>query len=355
MSQYVFLQVKEVIRETADAVTVVFTKPTVITTYKSGQFLTLILTIGGEKLRRSYSLSSSPYADEDWAVSVKKIQGGKMSTYIVDHLKAGDIIETMAPIGIFVYEPVASNTNDIVLIGGGSGITPLVSVISSALKVEQKSKVYLIYSNRNENSVMLKEKLEKLKSDYSERFTYVTIFSKPTQPTSGISGRLDKTKVVQLLENFKFINFNKAHFFVCGPSGMMDEAFQALDKFKVPKDNVRKENFTAAVHHHSEEAPVETAAAITGGPVVVDIKYGKQTYKVNVASGQTILEAALNQNIDLPYSCQSGMCTACMGKCKSGKVKMDDPDGLSENEIKQGFILICVGKPMTADILIEID
>ena len=356
MSQYVFLQVKEVIRETADAVTIVFTKPTVITTYKSGQFLTLIITIAGEKLRRSYSLSSSPYADEDWAVSVKKIQGGKMSTHIVDHVKAGDIIETMAPIGVFVYEPSASNTNDIVLIGGGSGITPLVSVISSALKVEQKSKVYLIYSNRNEDAVMLREKLENIKANYAERFNYVNVYSKPLQPVSGISGRLDKTKLVQLLENFKSINFAKAHFFVCGPSGMMDEAFQALDKLNVSQDNIRKENFTAAVHHPSEEVTSETLAVVTSiGAVVVDIKYSKKTYKVNVAPGQTILEAALNQNIDLPYSCQSGMCTACIGKCKSGQVKMDDPDGLSENEIKQGFVLICVGKPLTADVLIEID
>ncbi len=350
MSQYVFLQVKEVIRETADAVTVVFMKPTVITSYKSGQFLTLLLTINGEKLRRSYSLSSSPYSDEDWAVSVKKIQGGKMSTYIVDKVKVGDIIETMAPMGIFTYEPVASNTNDVVLIGAGSGITPLYSIINSALNIEKNSKVYLIFANRNENSVMLKAGLEKLKSNYEGRFNYVNVYSQPIQPSSG-SGRLDKAKVIQLLENFKTINFSKANFFVCGPQGMMDEAFEALEKFRIPQTNIRKENFTPAPH--TEEKQPESAASQEA--ITVEIKYSKQIHKVKVAPGQTILEAALDQNIDLPYSCQSGMCTACMGKCLKGEIKMDDPDGLSANEIKQGFVLICVGRPVSSDVYIEVD
>jgi ring-1,2-phenylacetyl-CoA epoxidase subunit PaaE len=351
MSQYIFLQVKEVIRETADAVTVVFTQPTVITSYKPGQFLTLILAVNGEKLRRSYSLSSSPYSDKDWAVSVKKVQGGKMSSYIIDHVKAGDIIETMAPIGNFTYEPSASNSNDIVLIAGGSGITPLFSIIGSALTVEKSSKVYLIYSNRNEDSIMLKAGLEKFKASYPDRFYYVNVFSKPHKPSEGISGRLDKEKVVKLLENFKSINLNKALFFVCGPQGMMEEIFLALDKLKVPKDNIRKESFTSSI----PEGDKHLAPDGSTESIMVGIKYGKQTYQVNVASDQTILEAALDQGIDLPYSCQSGMCTACMGKCKSGKVKMDDPDGLSENEIKQGFVLICVGRPASNDVMIEVD
>jgi ring-1,2-phenylacetyl-CoA epoxidase subunit PaaE len=351
MSQYIFLQVKEVIKETADAVTIVFTKPTLIQSYKSGQFLTFIMEIGGEKLRRSYSLSSSPHSDQDWAVSVKKVEGGKMSTHLVEKVKTGDIIEVMAPAGVFTYEPVPSNTSDIVLIGGGSGITPLYSVIGSALAVEKNSRVYLVYSNRDENSVMLKSGLEKYKTNYPDRFKMVEVYSKPKQAVNGISGRLDKNKIKQIIEGFKTINISKALYFVCGPHGMMEEAFQALDLLKVPKDNIRKESFTSGL-------PVDnTAGEInpSDGPKVVSIKYGRSLHKVNVAAGQTILEAALDQDIDLPYSCQSGMCTACMGKCKTGQVKMSDPDGLSENEIKQGFVLTCVGRPLTDDVLIEID
>jgi ring-1,2-phenylacetyl-CoA epoxidase subunit PaaE len=352
MSQYFFLKVKEVIRETAEAVTLVFEKPINNVSYKSGQFLTFLIEIGGEKLRRSYSLSSSPYTSEDWAVSVKKVQGGQMSTYLLEKIKKGDQIEVMAPAGIFTYEPSVSNTSDIVLIGAGSGITPLYSVISSALAIEKSSRVYLIYANRNEESIMLKAGLENFVANYPDRFTMINVFSKPLNPSIEHSGRLDKNRISKLLGNFKSLNFDKALFFVCGPQGMMDAAFQVLDMHRVPHTNIRKESFTSVIHVEDKNIH---AVAGAEGVVVVEIKYNKQLYKVNVAPGQSILEAALDQDIDLPYSCQSGMCTACMGKCKNGQVKMDDPDGLSENEIKQGFVLTCVGKPMTADVLIEID
>ncbi len=351
MSQYIFLKVKEIIRETADAITIVFNKPSANVSYKSGQFLTFLLELEGEKLRRSYSLSSSPYADEDWAVSVKKVKGGKMSTYLVDHLKAGDIIETMAPAGVFTYEPKADNTKNIVLIGAGSGITPLYSILRSVLTVEKKSKVFLLYANRNEESVILKKNIETLFLSYPERFFYTALYSQPLENSHTLTGRMDQHRIKQLLEGFKGIDFNETLFFVCGPQGIMDESFQALDLLRVPHNNVRKESFVSSVSTDTKQ-PSEVSSA---SGVVVGIRYNKQDYKVNVAPGQTILEAALDQDIDLPYSCQSGMCTACMGKCKKGQVKMDDPDGLSENEIKQGFVLTCVGRPLTEDVLIEID
>lgn len=351
MSQYIFLKVKEVIRETPNAITIVFNKPGTNVSYKSGQFLTFIIEIGGEKLRRSYSLSSSPYTSEDWAVSVKKVTGGKMSTYLVDNVKAGDIIETMAPAGIFTYEPVSANNNDIVLIGGGSGITPLFSVLSSALEVEKNNRIYLLYANRDEESVILKKGIEQFEKKYPQRFFYHPLYSQPIGKEHKLTGRLDEYKVRHLLQEFKTINFTTSLFFVCGPQGMMDETFKALDLLKVPHDHVRKESFASSSNSESKQSVVDTSS--TG--VVVGIKYGKHEYKVNVAPGKTILEAALDQDIDLPYSCQSGMCTACMGKCKNGQVKMDDPDGLSENEIKQGYVLTCVGRPLTADVLIEIE
>ncbi|HVD99282.1 MAG TPA: ferredoxin--NADP reductase [Cytophagaceae bacterium] len=351
MSQYIFLKVKEIIKETTDAITIVFNKPTTNTSYKPGQFLSFIFEVGGEKLRRSYSLSSSPYTDEHWAVSVKKVKGGKMSTHLVDHLKVGDIIETMAPAGIFTYEPSPVNNADIVLIGAGSGITPLFSILNSALSVEKDSRVFLLYANRNEESVILKKAIEALELKYTERFFYTPIYSQPIEDKAHmLSGRMDQDKVKQLLEGFKVIDFSNALFFVCGPQGMMDESFQALELLKVPQDHIRKESFVSS-SSGTEQKVIENP----GTGVVVGIRYNKHEYKVNVAPGQTILEAALNQDIDLPYSCQSGMCTACMGRCKNGQIKMDDPDGLSENEIKQGYVLTCVGRPLTTDVLIEID
>ncbi len=351
MSQYIFLKVKEIIKETADAITIVFNKPATNVSYKSGQFLTFILEIGGEKLRRSYSLSSSLHTSDEWAVSVKKVKGGKMSTYLVDHLKVGDIIETMAPAGIFTYEPNVANTSDIVLIGAGSGITPLYSILSSTLAVEKNSKIFLLYANRNEESVILKKNIEALQLKYPERFFFNAIYSQPLQSNHPFTGRMDQDKIKMLLEGFKQVQFEKATYFVCGPQGMMDETFQALDLLKVPHNQVRKESFVTAANNDSKQSIIDPS--VSG--VVVGIRYNKQDYKVKVSPGQTILEAALDQDIDLPYSCQSGMCTACMGKCKNGQIKMDDPDGLSENEIKQGYVLTCVGRPLTEDVLIEID
>lgn len=351
MSQYIFLKVKEIIRETADAITIVFYKPGTNVSYKSGQFLTFILEIAGEKLRRSYSLCSSPYVEEDWAVSVKKVKGGKVSTYLVDHLKVGDILETMVPAGIFTYEPISTNSSDIVLIGAGSGITPLFSILKTTLSEEKNSRVFLLYANRNEESVILRKNIEALQMKYSERFFYTPVYSQPLLSSSTATGRMDQHKIKRLLDEFKFINYSTATFFVCGPQGIMDESFHALDLLKVPHDRVRKESFVSSSNTESKQSSIDPSASA----VIVGIRYGKQEYKVNVAPGQTILEAALDQNIDLPYSCQSGMCTACMGKCKNGQIKMDDPDGLSDNEIKQGFVLTCVGRPLTADVLIEID
>jgi ring-1,2-phenylacetyl-CoA epoxidase subunit PaaE len=354
MSQYFFLKVKYVVKETDNAVTIIFDKPTTNVTYKSGQFLTFILDIEGEKIRRSYSLCSSPYTDQDWAVSVKRVEGGKMSNWLIDKIQAGDVIEVMAPAGIFTYEPQAANATDLVLVGGGSGITPLISIIKTALSQEQQSRVFLLYTNRNENSVIQQKELEKLQAAYPQQFFCSYVYTQPLAKPAGIWGRLNQYSIKDLLQTFPGIRFDTALFFVCGPQALMDESFQALDALHVPHNNVRKESFYSAAHTHTDHSPA-AASASGGGDVLVNIKYNKHEYKVKVAPGQTILEAALDQDIDLPYSCQSGMCTACMGKCKSGKVEMDEPDGLSENEIRQGFVLTCVGKPLTEDVLIEID
>jgi ring-1,2-phenylacetyl-CoA epoxidase subunit PaaE len=354
MSQYSELKVKEVIRETEDAITIVLEQPGEKLPYKSGQFLTLIIPIEGEKHRRSYSLSSSPVIDEHLAVTVKMVAGGKISTHLVKNLRQGDSIEVMHPMGNFTTDYNYQNKRNVVLIGAGSGITPLISIAKSILCQEPLSNVFLIYGNRNENTIIFKDQLNLLKKEHGDRLNTVHVLSQPLSKLTVPSGRLNQTALIKLLESFPNLNFITAEYYICGPHGLMEEAKKALEILQVPNTKIHKESFQPA----SDNNTPNTSAVAQPGPgneQEVTILYQGSEYKFIVPKGKTILEAALDEDIDLPYSCQSGMCTACMGKCTSGKVKLDDPDGLSDKEIQQGFVLTCVGHPASADVVIEID
>jgi ring-1,2-phenylacetyl-CoA epoxidase subunit PaaE len=352
MSQYIHLTVKEVIRETEDAVTLVFQNPASPLKYKPGQFLTLIINIKGEKVRRSYSLCTYPGVDSDPAVTVKKVPGGLVSTFVADNVKPGDQIEVMEPMGIFTAEPDYHKKRDIVLAGGGSGITPLMGIARAILHDEPLSTVYLFYANRDENSIIFSNKLNQLKAEHGDRFHVIHVLSQPLNNTHKPAGRLNRSSFIKLLETFPKLDLAKAEYFVCGPKGLMEEIEHGLALLKVPSTQIHKESFVSGP---AEEAKGKVVEATQDGPKEVTIIYQGNEYKIVVPQNKTILQTALDKKIDLPYSCQSGMCTACMGKCTSGKVHLDDPDGLSDKEIDQGYVLICVGHPVSSDVVIEID
>jgi ring-1,2-phenylacetyl-CoA epoxidase subunit PaaE len=355
MSIYYNLKIKDIIKETDDAITIVFDKPDKPISYKPGQFLTLMIPMNGDKLRRSYSLCSAPGIDEDLAVTVKKVVNGKVSNYLADILKKGDIVEVMQPMGTFTFEAGSNKKRDIVLIGAGSGITPLISILKSILANEPLSNVYLIYGNRNELSIIFKEQLNNLKKKYGDRLNIVHVLSQPLSKMTLPIGRLNRSEIIKVLESFPGISFTSAEYFLCGPDGMMDEARKALDILKVPAEKIFKESFLAAGTQESTGEVVEAAQSNEIKIQEVTIIYQGTEYKITVPPDKTILQTALDENIDLPYSCQSGMCTACMGKCVGGKIKMDESDGLSDKEINQGFVLLCVGHPVTSNVVIEID
>lgn len=354
MSKYHDLKVKEVIKETADAVTIVLKNPLFSRIkYKSGQFLTLLLTINGEKIRRSYSLSSSPITDEYMAFTVKKVEKGLASNFICNHIKAGDKIDFMEPAGHFIVEPQKNNKRHYVLIGGGSGITPLMSMLKSVLATEPQSMVSLIYTNRNEQSIIFKAQLDELQAKYSENLRVVHVLSQPNQSWNGFKGRLDKVLTVNIID--KLPKFDKAEtaYYLCGPEGMTSAAQEGLALLQVPKSQIYKESFVSAAATPEVQA-AKTSTATTLNAQEVTIILDGQTYKVNVSAKTSILEAALDAGIDMPYSCQSGLCTACRGKCTQGTIKMDDCDGLSEKELQQGYVLTCMSHPTTADVVVEV-
>lgn len=353
MSKYHFLTVEKIIRETPDAISVYFKQPaSQKINYKSGQFLTLLVPVNGATERRSYSMCSSPVTDENLVVTVKRVPGGKVSNYLNDNLKPGAIMEVMEPMGTFFLEPKSNARRHIVLLGAGSGITPLLSIAKAVLQAETNSHVSLVYGNRNEQSIIFKEDLEQLRQKFAGRLEVVHVLSQPSAMWHGHSGRLNQSLVLKIME--KLPQLTDAEYFICGPDGMMQEMKHALQILQIPSERVHYESFVSASDEKIHGEVIENPS-VSVQDHVVTILYEGAEYKVKVPAKKTILEAALDNNIDLPYSCQSGMCTACMGKCTSGKVKLDEEDGLSEAEVRQGYVLTCVGHPLTADVVIEID
>ncbi len=356
MANRYFLKVNQVIRETPDAVTITFWHPiSEEIRYQPGQFLTFLLNINGEKVRRSYSMSSSPQVDVSLAVSVKRVPGGLASNYLCDRIKPGDIIETLEPMGTFVPKLDGQNRRTLLLIGAGSGITPLFSMAKSMLHTEPNSRVWLVYGNRSQNSIIYKAHLDAMQQAYGpSRFQVTHVLSQPDPGWTGLEGRLNQHALTTLLGDLSADEVRSASVYVCGPDGMMAEARSAMSLLGIPADRVYKESFATAPVPAGDVIEDPVSAGDEGSPEVTVLYEGSE-YKFAVAPHQTILEAALDLDIDLPYSCQAGMCTACLGKCTSGTVKLDEEDGLSDAELKAGFVLTCVAHPVGRDVVIEID
>jgi ring-1,2-phenylacetyl-CoA epoxidase subunit PaaE len=350
-AEHLSLKVKEVVKETADAISIYFEQPASgAIQYKSGQFFTLIAEINGKKERRAYSLCTSPFVDPSPGVTVKRVEGGLMSNHLNQNLKAGDSIEVLEPIGNFTTTFDSSNKRHIVLFGGGSGITPLMSIAKSALDQEPDSKVSLVYANRDLNSIIFKTSLQKMEADHADRFKVIHVLGDVPADWTGHSGFLTQEIIKQSLTDFPQFSANMTEYFMCGPGPMMDIVEQSLAALSIPKAQVHKESFTSDLS--KKEAPATDSDKIIARQVT--IIYDGEEHKYLVAPGQTILERGLEEDIDLPFSCQSGLCTACRGKCLSGKVKMDEDEGLSEAELNEGYVLPCVSHPMTDDVVIEI-
>lgn len=353
---YYQLRVKQIVRETKDAISIVFDRPgDQKIPYKSGQFLTLIMPIGGKDVRRAYSLCSSPFVDEDLAVTVKRVDNGIMSNHLNEHLKEGDSIRVLEPMGQFTTEYQASNKRHLIMFAGGSGITPMMSHIKSILSQEPDSIVSLIYCNRDIESIIFKNELDGLQTTYEGRLHVIHVLDNAPMNWQGYSGLLNREMLTKLFERIPDWGIDSSTYLMCGPEGMMKNVDSLLTDLHIPKEKIFKESFVQGTI--DKELKKETASAGEAEEKKareVTIRYDGQEYKIMVEPDRAILETALDQGIDLPYSCQSGLCTACRGKALSGKVKLDEEEGLSQSERDEGYVLTCVGHPLTDDVVIEI-
>lgn len=353
-SHYYNLSVKKIVNETKDAITIVFNQPKEgPIKYRSGQFLTLIMQIGGKDVRRAYSLCSSPFVDDDLAVTIKRVENGLMSNHLPDKLKQGDEVKVMEPMGQFVTEYKKDNKRHLILFAGGSGITPMMSIIKSIINQEPESIVSLIYCNRDVDSIIFRDELEKLQTTFEGRLHVIHILDNAPMNWQGYSGLLNKEMLSKLVERIPDWGIEKTTYLMCGPEGMMKNVDTLLAERSIPKEKIFKESFVQGTIDKDSKKTAEPAEAEKKAHEVT-IRYDGEEYKIMVEPSRAILETALDEGIDLPYSCQSGLCTACRGKALSGKVKLDEEEGLSQSERDEGYVLTCVGHPLTDDVVIEI-
>jgi ring-1,2-phenylacetyl-CoA epoxidase subunit PaaE len=354
--RYYDLKVKQIIPEAKDAISIAFEMPADRKiAYKSGQFLTLINNIGGKEVRRAYSLCSSPFVDNDLVVTVKRVDLGLMSNWLPDNLKAGQTMKVMEPMGQFTTEYDVKRKRHLILFAGGSGITPMMSIIKSILTQEPESILSLIYCNRDEESIIFRAELAKWETRYEGRLHLIHVLDNAPMNWTGYSGLLNHDMLTKLFERVPDWGIEKTTYLMCGPEGMMKNVEGLLDERHIPKDKIFKESFVQGTI--DKEAKKEEATPAAGGALQsreVTVRYDNMEFKFTVEPHMTILQTALDQGIDLPYSCQSGLCTACRGKCLSGKVKLDEEEGLSQSERAEGYVLTCVGHPLTDDVVIEI-
>ena len=332
------LMVEAIKWETPDTAAFYFAQPSgEKINYISGQFITLVFTHHHEEIRRSYSLSSSP--DEDLlSITVKRITNGEISRFMLTKVKVGDIINAVEPSGRFTLTDFTS-PKDIFLFAGGSGVTPVYSQLKYILNRPGKSKLTLIYSSQNANAVLFKSELAKLAAQHPDRLKIIYLLSSEGK-------RLTNIMVEQLVRQYPRFDLDKAEFYLCGPFTYMRMIRLTLLYMGLNPSQIRKENFVIETVHVS-------TIPINYPPQKIKIKFNGETHDLIVGENQSILQAALQNNIALPYSCRAGICSACSAKCSSGRVQMAVNDVLTDLDMVQGWILTCTGHPVTDDLVIE--
>ena len=348
---------REIQRENAGAVSLAFDVPSELRaayTFTQGQFLTLRATVGGQDLRRSYSICSG--VDEylrcgELRVAIKAVGGGIFSNYVNQELKAGATLQVMTPDGRFFTPLDAAARKHYVAFAAGSGITPIMSLVKTTLGFEPNSRFTLIYGNQTVDTILFCEELEDLKNRYMSRFALHHVLSRADSDIELANGRIDAAKCAAFLRLLPPNSIDEA--FVCGPSGMIDTVEASLIAAGVPARHVHAERFGVPGVAPTSQ-PTESADA--GNPVAVNVVLDGKRYGLKLPrKGRNILDAALTAGLDLPYSCRSGVCCTCRAKLLEGQVTMEKNYTLEPWELAQGFILTCQAHPASDQVVLSFD
>lgn len=353
MARFHQLSVKDVRKETPDCVSIALDVPPGLAgdfAYKMGQYITFKLEVNGEEIRRSYSLCSSPVSENEIRVAVKMVDGGKGSNFLNKNLKNGDKVSVMSPTGNFTCELNSQNQKHYHLFAGGSGITPMYSIVKSVLAAEPKSKVTLYYGNKNESATIFYQALNDLAAKHHDRFNIHFIFQEPENQVPALNvGIMDLNKNLALIE--QFVNpASQNEFFICGPGPMMDAAKNALEKKSIPSGQIHIEYFTTPAQEKKPEVD-STGRKAAHATIILD----GDEFQIEINENESILEAALRKNLDAPYACQGGSCCTCRAKLMEGEVEMEVNYALLDKEVKEGFILTCQSYALTENIVVDYD
>lgn len=349
MHSFYKLQIKEVKHETANAISVTFNIPAELKAayqFTAGQYVTLKLTLDGEEIRRAYSICSSPNSG-DLRIAIKSVKQGHFSKFANENLKVGDILEVGQPEGKFTFEPSAERLKNYAAFVAGSGITPVMSILKSVLESEPKSTFVLVYGNKSPEETIFHNELHELQLKYVGRFFVHYVFSQAKTDES-LFGRIEKSAVNFVLNNkHKEKAFDK--FYLCGPEEMINLVSNVLTEHNVPEKNIKFELFSTSTTNDNPNAETHT------GHTKITILVDDEEATFEMSQKQTVLEAALKQGIDAPYSCQGGICSSCLARITNGTAEMKKNSILTDSEIAEGLILTCQAHPTSPELYVDYD
>lgn len=357
------LTVSDIHRQTDDSVAITFHLPGHLEPtfqYKQGQYVTVQLEVNGVRHRRPYSLCSSPYTGDPLSIAVRRTSDEGVSAYLTDQLAPGDTLELYPPMGNFTRDLNADHNNHYVLIAAGSGITPVLSILKSILTVEPNSRATLLYANRSYQAIMFRDIIQQFQTTHGDRCRVVNILEQkgPEEFTHHV-GRLDDANMEDLIR--RVVGENEvAQYFVSGAQIVIDIAISTLYRLGVDDGRIHREYPADVVLSESETEPAPLHKEVTLAPSAlqrrtVEIRLYGDSFSFDVEPDESLLAAALRANADPPFACQIGACCTCRARLISGEVIMDEREGLSDQEVEEGYILTCQSHPVTDGVVADYD
>lgn len=350
MSQFHSLRIKSLTKVTEKSVAITFDVPEHLKdtfSFNAGQYITLKTSINGEEIRRDYSICASKHSGE-LTVAVKAVEGGTFSVFANQTLTEGDSLDVSAPNGRFVFEANESKTRTIAAFAAGSGITPILSIAKTLLEDEPFSNFILVYGNKRLQEAMFVNELLELKNTYGNRFHVHFIYSQ-SQEEDALFGRIEKSTVNLILKN-KYKGVTIEAFYLCGPEQMIHTVKDVLIENDIKEKSILFELFTAPTTSDSD-----FEVDVSNGNSKIKVLVDDEEFEFEMSQEDSILEAALKQDIDAPYSCQGGICSSCIARLTEGKAKMRQNNILTDSEVAEGLVLTCQAHPTTSSIVVDFD